>query len=215
METHGPVWCFTTVEGSFECGDILTDPRDGQEYPTVQIGDQCWMAKNINIGEKIQDNIYQSDNEVLEKYCYDNDTEKCQSNGGLYNWDEMMQYDNEESAKGICQEGWHLPSDEEWIELEMFLGMSYEDAHLPNAWRGTDEGTQLKVGGSSGYESLFSGRWTDTGGFDLFDLFEYMWTSSEYGDEMAWRRCLREIPTVGRWNTFPKTYAFSARCLKD
>jgi uncharacterized protein (TIGR02145 family) len=88
-------------------------------------------------------------------------------------------------------------------------------AELENIWRGTDEGAKLRMGGSSGYDARYAGRRSTAGGYSLLGLYEYVWTSSEYGD-YAWRRCLQsDVNTVGRWNTFPKTYAFSVRCIKD
>ena len=76
------------------CGDALIDARDSKSYTTVQIGSQCWMAENLNIGTRIDGSNDQSQQtpEVIEKYCYDDNTTNCNTYGGLYQWDEMMQY---------------------------------------------------------------------------------------------------------------------------
>ena len=104
------------------CGDPFTDPRDGQTYNSVQIGTQCWMAENLNIGEMINGSEEMTDNGVIEKYCYDNDPANCETYGGLYQWNEMMEYTTTPGVQGICPTDWHLPSDGEWTTLTDFLG---------------------------------------------------------------------------------------------
>jgi uncharacterized protein (TIGR02145 family) len=202
----------------FQCGDTLIDYRDGKKYPTVQIGSQCWMAKNLDVGTQITHSNTvppQANNGILEKYCYNNSADSCIKYGGLYTWDEMMAYTEIESGRGICPCGWHVPSDPEWIVLEVALGMDLATANLYNTWRGTDQGTQLKAGGSSGYNALLCGDAIPGGTFWLNHEYEYMHSSTPYGT-MAWRRCLRiNDATVGRWNTFPKSYGLSVRCVKN
>jgi len=200
----------------FQCGDTLYDYRDGQEYPTVLIGSQCWMAKNLNVGTMLTNGSETATNNgIIEKFCYNNDTTYCDNFGALYTWDEMMLYTDQESTQGICPNGWHIPSDQEWITLEVALGMDPTTASIANNWRGTDQGTQLKVGGSSGYDAKLSGRAIPNGNFDVLGQYEYMYSSTSYGNN-AWRRCLRTgDATVGRWNTFPKTYGLSVRCVKN
>lgn len=202
---------------NFQCGDTLIDYRDGQKYPTVLIGTQCWFAKNLNIGEKIDhEPEYQTDNGIIEKFCYNNDENNCDVHGGLYTWTETMAYDTTEGSRGICPSGWHVPSDQEWIDLELALGMDIGVAQYYNTWRGTDQGTQLKVDGTSGYEALLSGNAIPGGYFNSMNQYEFMHSSSHYGVSAAWRRCVRAgDPTVGRWNTFTHSYGLSVRCLKN
>jgi len=201
---------------AWACGDTITDNRDGQRYGTVQIVNQCWMSQNMNIGTRIDATVTMTDNGLIEKYCYNNDPAVCNTNGGLYQWLETVQYDTAvESVQGICPTGWHVCSDQEFKVLEMALGMTQAHADLSNIWRGTDQGTQLIVGGTSGFDVLLSGN-SGNGSFGMFGNTEYTWTTTESGMLYAWRRCLRTgDPRVGRWNTFPKVYAFSVRCLKD
>ena len=108
--------------GIFICGNTLVDSRDNQTYTTLQIGTQCWMAENLNIGTLINSNNDQTNNSIIEKYCYDNSTTNCSTYGGLYQWDEMMQYKTTEGVQGICPVNWHIPTDAEWTGLTDFLG---------------------------------------------------------------------------------------------
>ncbi len=204
----------------FSCGDNLYDSRDGKSYKTVQIGNQCWMAENLNVGSRINGGEAQTDNGTIEKYCYNNNNSNCDTYGGLYQWNEMMDYSpsddgNPGTTRGICPEGWHVPTDKEFKELEKFLGMSQAEADMENTWRGTPAGTKLKEGGSSGYEALLSGRVSSFGSYSVLGSYEYPWTATESGSN-GWRRCLRSGDSnVGRWNTFPKSYGFSVRCVKN
>lgn len=200
--------------------DSIIDSRDGQRYKIVKIGEQWWMQENLNIGNRISSSLISADNGIIEKYCYNNNETNCDTYGGLYQWNEMMDYHPSDNGKpgticGICPAGWHVPTDEEWKELEMYLGMTQAEADLVNTWRGTGVGTALRAGGSSGYEALYAGKCSSGGYFSLLGFYEYIWTSTDYGSN-AYRRCLSKDSTnSGRWNTFPKTYAFSVRCVKD
>lgn len=106
------------------CGDTFTDLRNGKKYPTVQIGNQCWFAKNLNIGTKIQYSWTGNNNGILEKHCLSNLESQCEIWGGVYHWVELMQYSNTPTSQGICPQGFHIPSKEEWDTLVLFLGGS-------------------------------------------------------------------------------------------
>lgn len=195
------------------CGDTLTDLRDGQKYPTVLIGNQCWIAKNLNVGNMIHSDSLPSDNSVIEKFCFSNDSNNCVIYGGLYSWNEMMNYSTQESVQGICPDGWYIPSDAEVKELEIALGMDPATADLTNCWRGLDQGTQMLQGGSSGLELPLGGALLGQS-FYYNNYFAYFHTSTESGNN-AWRRCLNNQSTqVGRFNTFPKSFGLSVRCIK-
>ena len=122
------------------------------------------MKENLNVGTRINGTEDMTDNGVIEKYCYYNDPTNCEKYGGLYQWSEMMGYVNIPGAKGICPDGWHIPSDEEWKILEGNVDSQYG---LGNAdWdkigkRGFDVGIKLK--NESGWSG--SGNGTDEPGF--------------------------------------------------
>ncbi len=187
--------------------NILID-RQGNVYSTVVIGDQIWMQQNLRV-------TVTPDSIPVTCYPYGGAESNAETYGRLYSWDVAMNGSRQEKAQGLCPDGWHLPSDEEWKILEMFLGMTQAEADMTNVWRGQGVGTSLGKGGSSGYEALYAGRRSSSGGYSLLNQYEYVWTSTEYGSN-AWRRCLDvNQTTVGRWNTFPKSYGFSIRCIKD
>jgi uncharacterized protein (TIGR02145 family) len=187
--------------------NTITDIQ-GNIYLTVEIGEQTWMQENLRVSVA-------PDSTVITSYCYDDQPENTETFGRLYTWDVAMNGTNDEEAQGLCPVGWHVPSDGEWKTLEMYLGMTREEADMINTWRGLGVGTKLGKGGDSGYEALYAGRRTSYGTYSLLNQYEYIWTSTEYGQN-AWRRCLEAgVSTAGRWNTFPKTYAFSIRCVKD
>ena len=213
---------------SFTCGDPFTDPRDDQIYNTVQIGDQCWMAENLNIGIMINGSEEMTDNGVIEKYCYDNDPENCETYGGLYQWDEMMEYVTDTAVQGICPAGWHLHTDHEWKVLEGTVDSQYpvgDPIWNQTGYRGFDVGLNLKStsgwnesgngSGLYGYEALPGGFRDYNGGFHFLTYNAYFWSSSEYSSSYAWYRSLYYgYDEVYRYYDY-KYYGFSVRCLKD
>lgn len=204
---------------TFTCGELLIDSRDSQSYPTVLIGGKCWMAANLNIGTQLTGATNPTDNSEIEKYCYGDDSGNCDIYGGLYQWNETMGYSTTESAQGICPTGWHIPSDEEVKQLEISLGMPQADADLNNTWRGVAQGvgTAMKEGGSSDFNIQLAGRKSSSFGF--VGSAGYIWCSTEgidYSSEThAMRRCWGASAGVGRYDSFPKNYSFSVRCVKD
>ncbi|MDD3725318.1 MAG: FISUMP domain-containing protein, partial [Bacteroidales bacterium] len=103
------------------CDASVTDD-EGNTYKTVKIGEQCWMAENINIGSMLS-SVYDLPNttdNVIEKWCYGNNPANCDSGGGLYHWDEAMRGSQIPGARGICPAGWHIPTDEEINILEVY-----------------------------------------------------------------------------------------------
>jgi len=195
----------------------ITDVRDGKTYKTVKIGNQWWMAKNLNIGKHVQSintgefHFDMFDNDTIEKYCYDNNEAYCDTFGGLYEWHEMMQYDNIEGIQGICPNDWHIPTDEEWKILEMELGMSQEEANN-TGFRGTDQGTQLKIGGTSGFDVLLAGvRGSNSGNLLKIGSSGYFWSSTKL---TGGRRLTLSSSQVNRDHYFTPN-GFSVRCIKD
>lgn len=97
----------------------MTDD-EGNTYGTVQIGGQCWMAENINIGTMLPSPTSEptTTDQVIEKWCYNDSSANCETGGGLYNWNEAMRGSTVPGARGICPTGWHIPTDAEYNQLE-------------------------------------------------------------------------------------------------
>ena len=190
---------------SLELIDVLIDV-DGNTYSYKKIGEQVWMRQNLRV-------THAPDSTDIVSFVYNNDTAYAAVYGRLYTWNVAMNGSTEEGAQGICPCGWHIPSDEEFKILEMYLGMSREQADMKN-WRGSPVGTRLKEGGDSGYDAKISGRFV-YGSYGFLHSSEYVWTSSEYNND-AWRRCLSSGDSrVGRYATFGKGAGFSIRCIRD
>ena len=175
------------------------------------VGTQTWAKYNLNTGNMITGVTAQTNNSTPEKYCYADTLANCTTYGGLYQWDEAMQYVTTPGAQGICPAGSHIPSDNDWKILEMQLGMTQAAADT-TSWRGTDQGTQLKSGGTSGLNVPHAGyRYTD-GSFSNLSLDAYLWSSSE-SSTSAWKRFLYPSYVTVLRTTSGKGIGFSVRCL--
>ena len=218
-------------EPAFQCGVKMTDIRDGKTYITVNIGTQCWMAENLNVGPKISLVKDQRNNGIIEKYCYDNAEENCKIYGGLYQWNEMMQYTTTPGIQGICPAGWHLPTDEEWCTLTIYLDTTVNCDSLEIS--GTTAGGKMK---STGTIEAATGLWyapdagaTNESGFNALPggtrsiytkfLFKgyhaYFWSSTEYNASDAWFSYLKYSNTNVYREHYFKASSYSVRCLKD
>ncbi|MCX6269833.1 MAG: hypothetical protein NTU44_01190 [Bacteroidetes bacterium] len=223
---YGNELSFTAAEPyvPVACGDTLTDSRDGTKYTTVQIGTQCWMKQNLNIGSMINGTSDQTDNGTIEKYCYSNSESYCSIYGGLYQWNEMMQYSTIQGTKGICPTGWHLPTEAEWCMLTSFLDSTVNCNTIGES--GTDAGGKMKsltiwnptnVGAtnSSGFTGLPGGYRYSGGGFSAYN-FGYFWSSTEASATTSWDRSLFQFSAqITRAADNKDLFGFSVRCLQD
>jgi len=167
---------------SFNCGESLLDSRDGNSYATIKIGGQCWMAENLKYGE-YRESVFTneshadvSNNGTVEVYALDNETSNLDLYGALYDWNEMMSYQSTESGQGICPDGWHIPSYDEYVELVESVG----------GW--LVAGKELKMGGSSGFNFPLGGNRREKGNFTGEETGS-LWTSTISGshpDSRAW-----------------------------
>jgi uncharacterized protein (TIGR02145 family) len=200
-------------ESKNETGTV-TD-SEGRVYNTVKIGSQWWMAENLNTGVMILSADLPQNNDTIEKFCYNDFEENCSKSGGLYTWNELMGYVETEGARGICPEGWHIPTDTEVKQLEIALGMSASQADKDNSWRGGQEGQKLKEGGNSGFNMKLAGARRSDHFYFNFGSYGYFYTST-LTSSGPWRRCVRsDSKQTGRYDTYPESYALSVRCVKD
>ena len=198
--------------------DTVVDLRDGQKYPTVSIGNQCWLAKNMNVGVIYPGAFNQPNNQVIEKYCYNDQLINCTTYGGLYQWAEAVQYQNGASnttspspaflgnIQGICPSGWHLPSLLEWTNLTYpFSGGSINDL----------KSISFSGNNSAGFNVISSGLRTTSGGFISLNTSAYFWSSSEnFPSNSASSYYFQNSNSAYDVNN-SKQYGFSVRCLKD
>lgn len=192
--------------------DPLLDQRDGRIYDVIGLGKQVWMAENLDVGEQIPGSQNQGKNGVIEKYYYDDNPVLGEAYGGLYQWPELMDYTIEENARGICPDGWEIPSNSDWMKLEMELGMTQSEAALYE-WRGTDQGTQLKVGGSSGFDVVFGGKRDEEGVFRSDYYYATLWNSSAYS--RTFERGPDTRPQVFNSRFDDPRNAYSLRCMMN
>jgi len=204
------------------CTGVPTLTYMGQVYHTVQIGIQCWLRENLNFGTRIDGTQEQTDNGIIEKYCSDDLDVNCKIYGGLYQWNEMMQYVATSGAKGICPAGWHVPTDSDWSKLVDYLG-GESLAGGKIKYTGTIEaGTGLWAAPNSGasnntgFTALPAGDRNYSGSFNSLGFYTDFWSSTIGSNaETAWDRNLNyNYGNVYR-SSFSKTYGFSCRCLKD
>jgi uncharacterized protein (TIGR02145 family)/prepilin-type N-terminal cleavage/methylation domain-containing protein len=180
----------------------------------LTIGTQTWAKANLNVGTMVTGVTAQTNNSIVEKYCSDDNSANCTTYGGLYQWDEMMQYVTTEGVQGICPTGSHIPSDNDWKILEMQLGMSQGDADA-TGWRGTDQGTQLKTGGTSGLNMPLAAYRGGGGFFDGLLVVTDLGSSSESDGANAWRRWIDVYSATVYRTPDVKGTGFSVRCLKN
>jgi uncharacterized protein (TIGR02145 family) len=218
-----------------DCPPTVTD-YDGNVYQTALIGGQCWMAENLKVihyqdGSSIP-NVTNDDtweNLTSGAYCnYENNGDNVAVYGRLYNWFAIN------DSRNIAPEGWHVPTDAEWKQLEMYLGMSQAEADA-EGYRGTDEGGKLKEPGTTHWWAPNEGATNETGFTALpgglrrmpmqpdswsgMGTGGFFWSSTEVepGGYLgtAYERTLGYgISTIKR-EPEPKRLGLSIRCVKD
>jgi uncharacterized protein (TIGR02145 family) len=187
----------------FNCDNILTDIRDNKQYPTIKIGTQCWMAMNLDLGTQIPSTSMQRDNCVIEKYCNGDIAGNCATMGGLYQWDEMMRFQDIAAIQGICPPGWHVPTETDWTSLFNF--------YISNGFAGSP----LKYTGYSGFNAWLNGVRFDNNLYDFTNFATFLWSSNSDGPSKAWAHAMNTFnPSV---SAYPgnRSNAFSVRCIKD
>lgn len=137
------------------CPSTPTVEYAGKTYKTVQIGGQCWLKENLDVGIMAS----QSNNGIIEKYCYNNDPANCTIYGGLYLWNEAMQYVTTEGAQGICPTGWHMPTLAEYQTLVTTLSNDANSLKAIGQGSGNGAGTN-----TSGFSALLAGAKGYSGG---------------------------------------------------
>ena len=217
--------------------DTTVDDTDGNTYDVIEIADMCWTKQNMQVGTRINTSTTPSNNGTIEYYCYSNNPSNCTADhpnypdGGLYTWDEAMQYSTTEGAQGICPAGWHIPTYIEWYTLTKYIDSNTVDNDLVNGSSGCTPiagtvGTQLKAGGSSGFEANYAGEISSglssgrQGGAPAPQDFLGFWTSKEYSSAPSSAWIYVSLGggfenSVCRQALDKQLEGFSVRCVKD
>jgi uncharacterized protein (TIGR02145 family) len=194
----------TVVPASgFACSDLLTDIRDNAQYPTIGIGTQCWMAANLNYGNFVPSTTVQRDNCIIEKYCMSDNAVNCTSMGGLYQWDEIMQYNTLSGVQGLCPPAWHVPTEAEWTMLFNYF--------ISNGFAGNP----LKASGYSGFNAILLGVDFNYANMDFGGFATYFWSSTSSGTNKAWAHALNSFNPSVSYYPSARSNNFSVRCIKD
>jgi len=194
---------------------------DNNNYSIVQIGTQTWMAENLNVGVRINGSQSQINNGIIEKYCFLDLEAYCDIYGGLYQWNEMMQYVITPGVQGICPPGWHIPTDEEWTIVTDYLGggqvaggkmkSTGTNMYGTGLWGSPNTGATNE----SGFTAFPAGTCYGYGTFGYLGIYGYWWSSTESSANGAWYRFMYMSSSSALRSSHGKPLGNSVRCLCD
>lgn len=217
---------------------------DSNIYNIVKIGTQIWMSENL-VTKHYSNGIViphvsdfsawssLNDDNLDKAFCWYNKDSAANANdyGVLYTYAAATNGNNSgNNVQGACPVGWHLPSDEEWKELELHIGMTLTQANA-TGWRGTDQGSQLATNAtlwnngvmknnanfsSSGFNAHPGGsRVSGTGTFISLNQRGYWWCSTEFSNNYAYYRYISFLDTNVYRDNYSKSSGLSIRCIRD
>ncbi|MDR0516931.1 MAG: fibrobacter succinogenes major paralogous domain-containing protein [Fibromonadaceae bacterium] len=205
------VWDSTAERGTF------TDTRDGKKYKITKIGEQVWMAENLNYnvnGSKCYGEgglVYNDESEIT--LSSSEIQANCEKYGRLYNWSTAMK---------ACPKGWHLPSNAEWDKLYRYAdgdkGTSspYESKMAGKYLKATSGWNESGNGEDKFGFSASPGGHSDSGGnFGNVGYNGTWWSSLEYDSSYACYRDISNYYDGAYWNDFDKSNLYSVRCVRD
>ena len=197
---------------------FMTDSRDGQTYRIVIIGEQIWMAHNLN---------YATSN----SYCYNDDASYCSKYGPFYTWaaavgksEDVCGYDHTCSLpsgniQGVCPSGWHLPSKVEWKKLITTVGGAWVAAlKLKSTYGWSDKSDSVSGNGTDAFlfSALSSGVRRYGGDYGDEGDCTFFWSSTENSSNYAYYMGLFNYSNDSDLSYYySKNYGFSVRCIKD
>ena len=214
-------------DGTSYCSEGVTD-FDGHQYKTVKIGDQCWMAENL------KSTHYADGSVISESWAYNNDEGNAHTYGRLYTHAAVLHGEswssgNPSGVQGVCPNGWHVPSDAEYKELYMTLGMTTSEVE-GTSWIGShSEGRKLKETeeaflwtdhtyrgtNNSGYTALPGGYRNQGGSFSGISTEAWFFTTTLVGmGNAVVSHLIYNNEKVDRAG-FSMYNALSCRCVKN
>ena len=199
--------------------DSIIDERDGQVYKTVKIGEQVWMAQNLNYADSIA-----TPSLLGKSRCYDNVTANCEVTGRFYKWSAAM--DSIKTGcghgaicsptlpvQGICPSGWHLPDSSEWNALFNAVGgKSTAGTKLKsqNGWFGANGNRS----DAYGFSALPAGE-NIYGTFNKVGSKTGFWSSTKWNVNLVYSAMLYWSDSRAYLYEFEGYNGFSVRCVKD
>ena len=187
----------------------MTDTRDGKKYKTVKIASQTWMAENLNY-------------EVKNSYCYNNFADSCAKYGHLYTWAAAVGKSEEEcgsgkncgltgTVRGVCPEGWHVPTSTEWSSLYSAIGSSPYAMQAKGYW-----GYRSASKDTYGFSALPAGYYYNDRFYFVGSIANF-WTATEGNSSNAnyWHLLASVANLLNYDGGDPKSYGFAVRCVKD
>lgn len=213
--------------GGDNCGKVYyeggpNNDIEGDYYNTIMIGNQCWLKENLNVGTRINGNQEQTNNSVIEKYCYNDLESNCDTYGGLYQWAETVQYLNGASNTaspdpafsgnviGICPPGWHIPSLAELQNLKAIVNNNSNELKTVGEGSGDGAGTN-----TSGFSALLAGSRAYFIQFGGLGLGANFWSSTVNGNNHANRMNLLNNDSNISLTHIIKSNGIQVRCVKD
>lgn len=212
-----------------DCSIPLCEPVEfnGHSYETVGIGSQCWFSENLRTTEYANGDaipgglgiVNWSNTNLGAQSIPSNSQENLELYGRLYNWHAVK------DSRGLCPAGWHVPTDEEWMQLEMELGLTYTEAHSEGD-RGWSAGKPLKSSAtdsppwdgsnSTGFSGLPGGLRAFDGTFWAIGGSGLWWSSSSCADDTkAWFRRLESNHRFIVRTSYYQRSGMSVRCIRD
>ena len=208
----------------------MTDGRDGQTYKIVKIGKQIWMAENLNyayIGVPFKNGLITFDS---TSWCYDNDPANCAKYGRLYTWsaamDSVCRWSTNGKGcgdktvcsptypvRGVCPEGWHLPTELEWgrlFILDGYTSTAAERLKSASGWADNGNGSDIYS-----FAVLPAGTRNPIEGYVGEGFCTTFWTSDGDDDYYADAKTMNYNSKGVSEYGFHKNYGFSVRCVRD
>ena len=214
---------------AWSCGEVLIDERDGKQYPTVQLGSQCWIAKSLDYDNGCSSKTWVNYSDIGWCGCYNNNSSNCNTYGRLYQWSAAMNGTTTAGVQGICPAGWHLPTSAEYNSLESYTNTvsqyycngnsAYTAKALASvsnwASSGTcDAGTNQSTNNATGFNAFPAGSRDPNSSFRDISLAISLWSSTLSGGSPMGHYLIYDQEQMLNWVNNP-AFAVSVRCLKN